>query len=118
MVAIAVTPSSREAYAAVFLGTGAGLPHMMGIPGENLIGTLRSKRWILHATGGRGQFVVLCPTDESERIPLILVDGDLERATIRLIFQAIGKTTHRLASMRPGDALADLLGPLGDSHHQ
>jgi glutamate synthase (NADPH) small chain len=25
-------------YAAVFLGTGAGLPHLMGIPGENLIG--------------------------------------------------------------------------------
>jgi len=27
-----------QGYAAVFLGTGAGLPHMMGIPGENLIG--------------------------------------------------------------------------------
>jgi glutamate synthase (NADPH/NADH) small chain len=25
-------------YSAVFLGTGAGLPHLMGIPGENLIG--------------------------------------------------------------------------------
>ena len=25
-------------YVAVFLGTGAGLPHLMGIPGENLIG--------------------------------------------------------------------------------
>jgi glutamate synthase (NADPH/NADH) small chain len=27
-----------EGFAAVFLGTGAGLPHLMGIPGENLIG--------------------------------------------------------------------------------
>jgi glutamate synthase (NADPH/NADH) small chain len=60
-----------------------------------------------------GQFVVLRPTDESERIPLTLVDGDPERGVIRLVFQAIGKTTHRLASMRPGDSLADLLGPLG-----
>ena len=60
-----------------------------------------------------GQFVVLRPTRESERIPLTLVDGDPANGTIRLIFQAIGKTTHTLATLRPGDALADLLGPLG-----
>ncbi len=60
-----------------------------------------------------GQFVVLRPTDQSERIPLTLVDGDLANGTIRLIFQAIGKTTRTLASLRPGDSLADLLGPLG-----
>lgn len=60
-----------------------------------------------------GQFVVLRPTRESERIPLTLVDGDPARGTIRLVFQAIGKTTHVLASLRVGDALADLLGPLG-----
>jgi glutamate synthase (NADPH/NADH) small chain len=60
-----------------------------------------------------GQFVVLRPTPESERIPLTLVDGDLAGGTIRLIFQAIGKTTHELACLRTGDALADLLGPLG-----
>ncbi len=60
-----------------------------------------------------GQFVVLRPTPQSERIPLTLVDGDVARGTIRLIFQAIGKTTRTLASLRPGDALTDLLGPLG-----
>ncbi len=60
-----------------------------------------------------GQFVVLRPTPESERIPLTLVDGDLAGGTIRLIFQAIGKTTHELATLRTGDALTDLLGPLG-----
>ena len=60
-----------------------------------------------------GQFVVLRPAPESERIPLTLVDGDAARGTIRLIFQAIGKTTRRLASLKVGDALADVLGPLG-----
>jgi|SRR5579871_2103354 len=60
-----------------------------------------------------GQFVVLRPTPQSERIPLTLVDGDLAAGTIRLIFQAIGKTTHELACLRTGDSLADLLGPLG-----
>ena len=28
----------QQGFAAVFLGTGAGLPHLMGIPGENLLG--------------------------------------------------------------------------------
>ena len=60
-----------------------------------------------------GQFVVLRPTAESERIPLTLVDGDTGRGAVRLIFQAVGKTTHVLASLRVGDALADMLGPLG-----
>jgi len=60
-----------------------------------------------------GQFVVLRPTLESERIPLTLVDGDAARGTIRLVFQAVGKTTRVLALLRVGDALADLLGPLG-----
>ncbi len=60
-----------------------------------------------------GQFVVLRPTRESERIPLTLVDGDLAGGTIRLIFQVIGKTTHELACLRTGDSLADILGPLG-----
>jgi glutamate synthase (NADPH/NADH) small chain len=60
-----------------------------------------------------GQFVVLRPTHASERIPLTLVDGDPAGGTIRLIFQAIGKTTRSLAWMRTGDSLADLLGPLG-----
>ena len=60
-----------------------------------------------------GQFVVLRPTHKSERIPLTLVDGDAARGTVRLIFQAVGKTTRMLASLACGDALADMLGPLG-----
>ena len=60
-----------------------------------------------------GQFVVLRPTKNSERIPLTLVDGDAARGVVRLIFQAIGKTTRMLASLQPGQALADMLGPLG-----
>lgn len=64
-----------------------------------------------------GQFVILRPTPNSERIPLTLVDGDAETGTIRLIFQAIGKTTSVLAGLEPGESLADLLGPLGQPAH-
>ncbi len=64
-----------------------------------------------------GQFVILRPTPASERIPLTLVDGDAEAGTIRLIAQAIGKTTRQLAALDVGDSLADVLGPLGKPAH-
>ena len=35
-----------EGFAAVFLGTGAGLPHLMGIPGENLIGVYTANEFL------------------------------------------------------------------------
>ncbi|MFN0169342.1 MAG: NADPH-dependent glutamate synthase [Bryobacteraceae bacterium] len=58
-----------------------------------------------------GQFVILRPTAESERIPLTLVASN--HNAIILIVQSIGKTTRLLASLEEGDRLADLLGPLG-----
>jgi glutamate synthase (NADPH/NADH) small chain len=64
-----------------------------------------------------GQFVILRPKPDSERIPLTLVDSDPERGSITLIVQAIGKTTHEVAAMEEGDCLADLLGPLGKAGH-
>ena len=35
-----------QGYAAVFLGTGAGLPNLMGIPGENLIGVYTANEFL------------------------------------------------------------------------
>jgi len=64
-----------------------------------------------------GQFVILRPTPDSERIPLTLVDGDAERGAIRLIALGAGKTTRTLAALEQGGHLADLLGPLGRAAH-
>ncbi len=36
----------EEGFAAVFIGTGAGLPHLMGIPGENLIGVYTANEFL------------------------------------------------------------------------
>lgn len=36
----------EEGYAAVFIGTGAGLPYLMGIPGENLIGVYTANEFL------------------------------------------------------------------------
>jgi glutamate synthase (NADPH/NADH) small chain len=60
-----------------------------------------------------GQFVIVRPTAESERIPLTLVDGDPAAGTIRLVVQALGKTSRQTVALEVGDRVADLLGPLG-----
>jgi glutamate synthase (NADPH/NADH) small chain len=60
-----------------------------------------------------GQFVIVRPTATSERIPLTIVESDNVRGTICLVFQVVGKTTRVLALLRTGEALADVLGPLG-----
>jgi glutamate synthase (NADPH/NADH) small chain len=62
-----------------------------------------------------GQFVILRPHADSERIPLTLVDGDPEKGSITLVVQAVGKTSRVLVAMEPGEVLADLLGPLGQA---
>ena len=43
---ITVDELFEEGYAAVFVGTGAGLPWMMGIPGENLIGVYTANEFL------------------------------------------------------------------------
>ncbi|MGC8792412.1 MAG: NADPH-dependent glutamate synthase [Bryobacteraceae bacterium] len=60
-----------------------------------------------------GQFVIVRPTPESERIPLTLVEGDPSRGTIVLVVQAVGKTTRITADLEAGQRMADVLGPLG-----
>src|SRR6516165_10647977 len=60
-----------------------------------------------------GQFVIVRVHEHGERIPLTIADGDPVRGTITLIVQGIGKTTKLLNMLGPGDAVLDLVGPLG-----
>lgn len=60
-----------------------------------------------------GQFVILRINEHGERIPLTVVDTDVEKGLVRLIFQVIGKSTAELATLTAGESLADLVGPLG-----
>jgi ferredoxin--NADP+ reductase len=62
-----------------------------------------------------GNFIIIRPTPESERIPLTIVDGSAERGAITMVVQAIGKTTRITAALNEGDSLADLVGPLGEA---
>ena len=60
-----------------------------------------------------GQFVILRIHAHGERIPLTIADSDAARGTITLIVQGIGKTTRLLNQLGAGDAVLDLVGPLG-----
>lgn len=60
-----------------------------------------------------GQFVVVIPSENAERIPLTIADTDTQTGTISIIFQIVGATTKVLDSLKEGDSIAHLLGPLG-----
>ena len=60
-----------------------------------------------------GQFVILRVTEDGERFPLTIADSDPTAGTIALIWQVVGKSTLLLAAMKEGDAILDLVGPLG-----
>ena len=64
-----------------------------------------------------GQFVILRTSEEGERIPLTVADFDREKGILTLIFQVVGASTELLAQMKEGDAILDLVGPLGQKSH-
>ena len=60
-----------------------------------------------------GQFVMVMADERGERIPLTIVEADSEKGIITLIFQVAGFTTKILGSLKIGDSLFALVGPLG-----
>ncbi|MBI4686848.1 MAG: sulfide/dihydroorotate dehydrogenase-like FAD/NAD-binding protein, partial [Nitrospirae bacterium] len=60
-----------------------------------------------------GNFVVVRLHEKGERIPLTIADSDKERGTITLLFQKVGKTTTEMGTLREGQDITDVAGPLG-----
>lgn len=60
-----------------------------------------------------GQFIILRPNEDSERIPLTIADYDRTAGTVTIIFQIVGETTMELNAKEQGDMLCDFVGPLG-----
>lgn len=60
-----------------------------------------------------GQFVIVIPDENSERIPLTVADYDRSLGTLTLIFQVVGRTTEELAALDEGDSVYSVAGPLG-----
>ncbi len=64
-----------------------------------------------------GQFVIVRSNSKGERIPLTIADSDLEKGTITIIVQGIGKSTKEINSFNSGDFFHDVVGPLGQPSH-
>lgn len=60
-----------------------------------------------------GQFVIVRVNETGERIPLTVADKDEFAGIITIIFQVVGKTTALMRSLKEGDLLKDVVGPLG-----
>jgi sulfide dehydrogenase subunit beta len=65
-----------------------------------------------------GQFVIVMPHEQGERIPLTIADFDRSKGTITLVIQAVGKTTREMQrDCRVGTRLFALVGPMGIPSH-
>ncbi len=64
-----------------------------------------------------GQFMIITPTQYSERIPISLAGSDAVSGLIKFAVQRIGRTTEELCALAEGDAFFSILGPLGEPSH-
>lgn len=55
--------------------------------------------------------------EKGERIPLTIADWDAKEGTITVVFNEVGRTTHKLASVKVGDSIMSFTGPLGLPAH-
>ena len=60
-----------------------------------------------------GQFFMVAPFPESERIPLTLAGGDARKGYIHFIMQEVGSTTQAMGKLSAGDRLYAVAGPMG-----
>jgi ferredoxin--NADP+ reductase len=61
-----------------------------------------------------GQFVILRVDESGERIPLTIADWDVSEGSVSVVFMEVGTTTTKLSRLGVGDAISDMVGPLGN----
>ena len=64
-----------------------------------------------------GHFVIVKIGDKGERIPLTIASADEKAGTITLVIQKVGVTSSKMAELEVGDAVTDVVGPLGQATH-
>ncbi len=60
-----------------------------------------------------GEFIILRVDEDGERIPLTIAGADVNKGTVKIIFQIVGGTTEKLNHLEAGDSIQDFVGPLG-----
>lgn len=64
-----------------------------------------------------GHFVIVRVGDKGERIPLTIASSNLERGTIDIVVQSVGKSSKKLCDLNIGEYITDVVGPLGQATH-
>lgn len=64
-----------------------------------------------------GQFIILRIDEEGERIPLTIANTNKNKGLITIVFQEVGYTTLRLGTLKEGEYISDVIGPLGVPTH-
>ena len=82
----------------------------------------KTSKLVLHAPhiaqkAHPGHFVMLRMSPTGERIPLTIADTDAANGTITLVYLVLGKSTALLETLKEGDAIPDVCGPLGHPTH-
>lgn len=67
----------------------------------------------LAAAAQPGQFLIVRADEKGERIPLTISDYDAEEGTVTIVTQKIGASSADIIAYEPGEAFADVVGPLG-----
>jgi ferredoxin--NADP+ reductase len=64
-----------------------------------------------------GHFVIVRVGDKGERIPLTIATADVQRGTITLVVQNVGKSSGKLCELNEGEYITNVVGPLGKATH-
>ncbi|MGL5788237.1 MAG: sulfide/dihydroorotate dehydrogenase-like FAD/NAD-binding protein [Bacteroidales bacterium] len=64
-----------------------------------------------------GHFVIVRVGEKGERIPLTIAAADVEKGTITLVIQNVGKSSAKICDLNAGDYLTNVVGPLGKATH-
>ncbi|NDW18539.1 sulfide/dihydroorotate dehydrogenase-like FAD/NAD-binding protein [Dysgonomonas sp. 216] len=64
-----------------------------------------------------GHFVIVKVGPKGERIPLTIASSNIEKGTITLVIQNVGKSSKKICDLEVGDYVTDLVGPLGKATH-
>ena len=67
----------------------------------------------LAAAARPGQFLIVRADEKGERIPLTISDYNADRGSVTIVTQKIGASSADIIAYEPGEAFADVVGPLG-----
>ncbi|NLH20706.1 MAG: sulfide/dihydroorotate dehydrogenase-like FAD/NAD-binding protein, partial [Methanothrix sp.] len=65
------------------------------------------------STARPGQFVIIRVDERGERIPMGLAGWDEKEGTVDILFYILGTSTAKLSTLKVGQSVANIAGPLG-----